>query len=264
MMKGRSRSLPLAIAALALAVPRARRSADDGFQDPAHRGRQARLQRGVDERGCRAARRPGRRAAALHERARTCRAPSRFPYQPWAEAERQKYLERRGIDDPIGRCMMPGVPRTTGMPMPIQFVQAPKQFIILYEAYHAYRVIPFDAEHPYDVEPSFMGDSVAHWDGDTLVVDVVGFNTQTWISGVGIGPHRSAARGRALPFRRSADRGDGSDDRRSRSADQAVETVLHAAAGAGRADSRIRVPRKQRGPAPVRTDPQDRSALQQK
>jgi hypothetical protein len=80
---------------------------------------------------------------------------------------------------------MPGVPRTTGMPMPIQFVQTPKQFIILYEAYHAYRVVPFDVKHPDDVEPSFMGDSVAHWEGDTLVVDVVGFNTQTWISGVG-------------------------------------------------------------------------------
>jgi hypothetical protein len=111
--------------------------------------------------------------------------PEPLPYQPWAEAERQKYLERRGIDDPIGRCMMPGVPRTTGMPMPIQFSQSPKQLIILYEAYHAYRVIPFDAPHPKDIEPSFMGDSVAHWDGDTLVVDVVGFNTQTWISGVG-------------------------------------------------------------------------------
>ena len=67
------------------------------------------------------------------------------------------------LDDPIGRCMMPGVPRTTGMPMPIQFVQGPKQFIILYEAYHAFRVIPFDAKHPSDIEPSFMGDSVAHW-----------------------------------------------------------------------------------------------------
>ena len=45
--------------------------------------------------------------------------PEPLPYQPWAEAERQKFLARRGIDDPIGRCMMPGVPRTTGMPMPI-------------------------------------------------------------------------------------------------------------------------------------------------
>jgi hypothetical protein len=111
--------------------------------------------------------------------------PEPLAYQPWAEAERQKFLARRGIDDPIGRCLMPGVPRTTGMPMPIQLVQTPKQFIILYEAYHAYRVIPFDARHPDDIEPSFMGDSVAHWEGDTLVVDVVGFNTQTWISGVG-------------------------------------------------------------------------------
>jgi hypothetical protein len=108
-----------------------------------------------------------------------------LPYQPWAEALRQKYLERRGIDDPIGRCLMPGVPRTTGMPMPIQFLQTPTQFVVLYEAYHAYRVIPFRATHPDDVEPSFMGDSIARWDGDTLVVDVVGFNTDTWLSGVG-------------------------------------------------------------------------------
>ena len=182
-------------------------------------------------------------------------------YQPWAEAERQKYLARRGIDDPIGRCMMPGVPRTTGMPMPIQFVQTPKQFIILYEAYHAYRIIPFDAKHPDDVEPSFMGDSVAHWEGDTLVVDVVGFNTVTWISGVGTIHTDKLHVVERYRFVDAQTRGAGSDDRGSRSAHQAGEAVLHAAARTGRADSRIRVHREQRGLDPVRTDPQDRPAL---
>jgi hypothetical protein len=51
--------------------------------------------------------------------------------------------------------------------------------------FHLFRYIPIDAQHPDDVEPSYMGDSVAHWEGDTLVVDVAGFNDKTWLSGVG-------------------------------------------------------------------------------
>ena len=42
------------------------------------------------------------------------------PYQPWAAAKRKEFLDRKGIDDPIGRCLLPGVPRITAMPMPIQ------------------------------------------------------------------------------------------------------------------------------------------------
>ncbi len=85
------------------------------------------------------------------------------PYQPWAATKRQAYVARRGIDDPIGRCLLPGVPRITAMPMPMQISQTPGQVII----------------------PSFLGDSVARWDGDTLGVDVTGFNDQTWLAGVG-------------------------------------------------------------------------------
>jgi len=108
------------------------------------------------------------------------------PYQPWAEAKRQEYLARRGIDDPISRCLLPGVPRITAMPMPLQISQTPGQVIILYEAFHGFRVIPTDGRaHPDDAEPSFLGDSVAHWDGDTLVVDVADFNDKTWLAGVG-------------------------------------------------------------------------------
>jgi hypothetical protein len=108
------------------------------------------------------------------------------PYQPWAAAKRQEYLARKGIDDPIGRCLLPGVPRITAMPMPIQISQTPGQVIILYEAFHGFRVIPADGrKHPDDIDPSFLGDSVAHWEGDTLVVDVNGFNDKTWLAGVG-------------------------------------------------------------------------------
>jgi hypothetical protein len=108
------------------------------------------------------------------------------PYKPAAEAKRQEYLARRGIDDPMARCFLSGVPRITTRPLPFQIVQMPGQVIILYEAHHAFRIIPTDGRpHPDDLEPSFLGDSVARWDGDTLVVDVIGFNEKTWLAGVG-------------------------------------------------------------------------------
>jgi len=112
--------------------------------------------------------------------------PEPPPYTPAAEAKRQEYLARRGIDDPMARCFISGVPRITTRPLPFQIVQMTGQVIILYEAHHAFRIIPTDGRpHPDDIDPSFLGDSVARWDGDTLVVDVVGFNEKTWLAGVG-------------------------------------------------------------------------------
>jgi hypothetical protein len=48
-----------------------------------------------------------------------------------------------------------------------------------------YRVIPLNGKHPDDIIPSYMGNSVARWDGDTLVIDVIGFNDKTWLAGTG-------------------------------------------------------------------------------
>jgi hypothetical protein len=112
--------------------------------------------------------------------------PEPPPYTPAAEAKRQAYVARRGIDDPMARCFLSGVPRITTRPLPFQIVQMRGQVILLYEAHHAFRIIPTDGRpHPDDIEPSFLGDSVARWDGDTLVVDVIGFNEKTWLAGVG-------------------------------------------------------------------------------
>jgi hypothetical protein len=62
--------------------------------------------------------------------------------------------------------------------------QTKDQTLILYESFHAFRIIPTDGRpHPEDLEPSFMGDSIGHWEGDTFVADVIGFNT--WLGGVG-------------------------------------------------------------------------------
>lgn len=108
------------------------------------------------------------------------------PYQPWAAAKVLESFNRRGIDDPMARCLAPGVPRTTTMGLfPMQIVQTDKTIVMLFEVFHVFRVIPLDAKHPEDIESSFMGDSVGHWDGDTLVVDAIGFNDRTWLAGTG-------------------------------------------------------------------------------
>jgi len=128
------------------------------------------------------------RAIADADRAagRVLPPPEALSYKPDAEAKRQYYLQRRGIDDPMARCFISGVPRITTRPLPFQIIQMKDQVLILYEAHHAFRIIPTDGrKHPEDMEPSFNGDSVGHWEGDTLVVDVTGFNEKTWLAGVG-------------------------------------------------------------------------------
>jgi hypothetical protein len=108
------------------------------------------------------------------------------PYQPWAAEKVLESFNRRGIDDPMARCYAPGVPRTTTMGLfPMQIVQTPQTIVMLFEVFHVFRVIPIGVKHPDDLEPSFMGDSVGRWEGDTLVVDVVGFNDKTWLAGTG-------------------------------------------------------------------------------
>jgi hypothetical protein len=107
-----------------------------------------------------------------------------LPYQAWAETKTKTFT---ASDDPTLGCLLPGVPRITSMPMPFEIVQTPKEVVIAYESYHAFRIIPFNdkLQHPNDLVPTWMGDSVARWDGDTLVVDATGFNDKTWLSGTG-------------------------------------------------------------------------------
>jgi hypothetical protein len=100
-----------------------------------------------------------------------------LPYQPWAQA---KTKTLSAADDPALSCLLPGVPRITSMPMPFEIVQTPKEVVIAYESYHAFCIIPINdkLQHPNDLVPTWMGDSVARWDGDTLVVDVIGSTTR--------------------------------------------------------------------------------------
>lgn len=105
-------------------------------------------------------------------------------YKPEYEAKKKALTT---LDDPTLRCLLPGVPRIQTEPMPLEIVQTPKEVVILYEAFRAFRRIPIDnqLQHPHDLTPTWMGDAVGRWEGDTFVVDTIGFNDKSWIAGNG-------------------------------------------------------------------------------
>ena len=103
-----------------------------------------------------------------------------LPYLPTALPQRAENYENRLTDDPEARCFMVGVPRITYMPYPFQIMQTAEQVTMLYEYVHTFRNVYIDSEHPAGPIQWWMGDSRAHWEGDTLVVDVIHFTDQTW------------------------------------------------------------------------------------
>jgi hypothetical protein len=86
-------------------------------------------------------------------------------------------------------CFPPGVPRIYIQPFPFEIMQLPGRVIELFEFDHYVRQIWTDGrQHPEDPDPTWMGDSIGHWEGDTLVVDTLGFNDKTWLDRGGL-PH---------------------------------------------------------------------------
>ena len=109
-----------------------------------------------------------------------------IPYQPWAAARKKENFENRLTADPETKCYLPGVPRLTYMPYPFQIVQKPTYLAILYEYVHAVRHIFMDeSPHPPGHIDWWLGDSRGRWEGDTLVVDLIHFNDQTWFDRAG-------------------------------------------------------------------------------
>ena len=110
------------------------------------------------------------------------------PIKPGAE----KYRIVRGPDDIRGRttlttgndCKPLGIPQTYITPYPFQIIQTPKLVVIIYEYPNAIRWIPVDGrKHQVDPDPTFMGSSTGRFEGDTLVVDAIGFNDKTEVHG---------------------------------------------------------------------------------
>src|SRR5881296_3758516 len=103
------------------------------------------------------------------------------PFKPGGEALfMQKETGKVLHDDPTAKCLPDGFPREALAPYATQILQSPAVVIFLYEYMHFFRVVPTDGRpHPKDVEPTFMGDSVAHWEADTLVIDTIGLREWT-------------------------------------------------------------------------------------
>lgn len=113
--------------------------------------------------------------------------PGDVPLQPWAEAI---YNERKdgahAKEEPDANCLPQGVPKIDAAPVPWKIVEIPGEIVILYEAFTQYRQIFTDGRAlPRDPNPTWLGYSVGKWDGDTLVVDSVGFNGKAWLDQVG-------------------------------------------------------------------------------
>lgn len=91
----------------------------------------------------------------------------------------------RGPDDTglTSNCMPTGIPEAYFMPYQFEIVQGQNQVVILYEYPHLFRVVPIGGSHPPDLDPTWMGDSVGHWEGDVLVIDATGFNDKTELPG---------------------------------------------------------------------------------
>jgi hypothetical protein len=118
-----------------------------------------------------------------------------LPYRPEMLARKKQNFESRamanpphGEEPPIGdpelKCWMPGVPRATYLPFPFQIIQTPDYTLMAYEFNGTSRIVRMNWKEEAPVD-SYMGWSRGHWEGETLVVDVTGFNDQTWFDRAG-------------------------------------------------------------------------------
>jgi hypothetical protein len=107
-----------------------------------------------------------------------------IPYKPEALAQKKKNQDSWATSDPEVKCYLPGVPRANYMPYPFQILQSTKAIFFAYEYAGATRNIYLKDPGPAPVD-SWMGQSVGKWEGETLVIDVTGFNDQTWFDRAG-------------------------------------------------------------------------------
>ena len=102
-----------------------------------------------------------------------------IPYKPEALETRKQNQQDWLNRDPEIKCYLPGVPRATYMPYPFQIVQSASAITFVYEYAGAVRNVYLKDPGPAPAD-SWMGQSVGHWEGETLVVDVKALNDQSW------------------------------------------------------------------------------------
>jgi hypothetical protein len=117
--------------------------------------------------------------------ARGAGAPA-APAGPQLKPGAEKYRVQRGPQD-TGRtsdCMPLPPPDAFGVPYQFQIIQNKSYLVIFHEYPGTFRIVPLDGEpHDVDPDPVWLGDSVGKWEGDTLIIDTIGYNDKTEISG---------------------------------------------------------------------------------
>ena len=109
----------------------------------------------------------------------------KIPYKPEALARRDQNYRSRASADPAIKCYQAGVPRATYLATPLQILQSPGNFAIVYQENHAFRVFHPDTRPHFDNTDWWMGDTRYRWDGDTLVADVVAQTDEAWLDHAG-------------------------------------------------------------------------------
>lgn len=105
---------------------------------------------------------------------------------PWAEALLRERAANNGKDAPGARCLPRGI-TNAGALFPFKLVQTPTLLVMLFEDdIPSHRQVFLDGrDHPKDPNPMWMGHSIGHWEGDTLVIDTVGFDNRSWLDTAG-------------------------------------------------------------------------------
>ncbi len=110
--------------------------------------------------------------------------PRKLPFTAWGAEEWKNYDAAKF--DYTGSCLPFGLVRSMNSPDPIQIMQSPQYLSLLYEQNTWFKVFPLDGRpHKKGATPTWFGDSVGHWEGDTLVVDTVNFNGKTRLDTIG-------------------------------------------------------------------------------
>ncbi len=109
--------------------------------------------------------------------------PGPAPAKSWVNAMWAYHNTSGSKYDPEGMCLPPGGPRSMATPYPAQIIQDRDRIVLIFEGGgHVWREIHMDGrQHPAEVNPTYFGHSVGHWERDTLVVDTVGYNEKTWL-----------------------------------------------------------------------------------
>ncbi|HEY7189760.1 MAG TPA: hypothetical protein VH436_24555 [Vicinamibacterales bacterium] len=112
--------------------------------------------------------------------------PGGLPYQPWAADLVKKRTAENSKDDPHARCLPDTFLRAYGLPHIQKFIQVPGLLVMLDEVNAGYRQVFTDGRPlPEDPVPAWNGYSTAKWDGDTLVIDSIGFRDDLWLDMAG-------------------------------------------------------------------------------